>query len=258
MASPTDYLATQVTVLAGVPLRVAVYDRIADGITSGRLALGTALPGESDLARSLGVSRTVAREALMLLEEDGLVRNRRGVGRFVTSALPQIGLERIQPLETFLSTITPSVRIVRTKMEIELASAWLREGLDLRVGDNSWIWESTVNDGDRPIGVIQEHLPVGSRLAEVDAKLAKVIEAVPPQGHSLLRVLLQSLPERLGPAVAQVSASRIGTTRAALLGVKANEPGLVITQRIDYLGRPLYVGKHVLVAAAAQVAVMQS
>lgn len=258
MSDPSDYLAAQVTVLAGVPLRVAVYDRLADGITSGRLALGTALPGESDLARMLGVSRTVAREALMLLEEDGLVRNRRGIGRFVTSALPKIGLERIQPLEAFLSTITPHVRLVRTKMEIELASSWLREGLDLREGDNTWIWESTVNDGDRPIGVTQEHTCVGSRLAAVDKKLAKAIESVPANGHSLLQVVLETLPDRLGPGLAHVSASRIGTTRAAILGVDADDPGLVITHRVDYHGLPLYLGKHVLVAAAAQVAVMQS
>jgi DNA-binding transcriptional MocR family regulator len=34
------------------------------------------------------VSRTVVREALMLLEEGGLIRARRGVGRFVADTLP--------------------------------------------------------------------------------------------------------------------------------------------------------------------------
>lgn len=257
MPRSTTYLDTQLTVQAGVPLRVAVYDRIADGIKSGKLALGEPLPGEGELSRQLGVSRTVAREALLLLEEDGLVRNRRGVGRFVTSRLPQIGLERIQPPEAFLS-VASSVRFVRTKMEIELASAWVREGLNLREGDNSWIWESIVSDGDRHIGVTQEHVPVGSRLADVDEALADAIDAVPANGHSLLRVIMESLPERLGPAVAQVSASRIGSTRAAILGVKRDDPGLVITQRVDYKGRPLYLGKHVLLAEAAQIAVMQS
>ncbi len=185
------------------------------------------------------------------------MRNRRGVGRFVTSRLPQIGLERIQSPEAFLS-VASSVRFVRTKMEIELASAWVREGLNLREGDNSWIWESIVSDGDRHIGVTQEHVPVGSRLADVDEALADAIDAVPANGHSLLRVIMESLPERLGPAVAQVSASRIGSTRAAILGVKRDDPGLVITQRVDYKGRPLYLGKHVLLAEAAQIAVMQS
>lgn len=258
MTSDVSYFDTQVSVLAGMPLRVAVYNRIADGIRSGQIPLGAALPSESDLGRMLGVSRTVAREALMLLEEDGLVRNRRGIGRFATTELPRIGLERIQPIEQFLSTVAPAVRLVRTKMEIELASVWLIEGLGLRDGDNCWIWESVLHDGDRPIGVTQEHIAVGSRLAEVDEHLAESVEAVPSHGRSLLRVIQEIVSDQLGPASCQVSASRLGTTRAAILGVGRDDPALVITQSIRYRGKPLYLGKHVLVSAAAQVEVMQT
>jgi GntR family transcriptional regulator len=253
-----SYFDAQVSVRAGMPLRVAVYNRIADGIRSGKIPLGAALPSESDLARLLGVSRTVAREALMLLEEDGLVRNRRGIGRFATTELPRIGLERIQPIEQFLSSITPDVRLVRTKMEIELASVWLVQGLGLRDGDNSWIWESVLRDGDRPIGITQEHIAVGSQLATVDERLAEFVESVPSDGRSLLRVIQEAVPGPLGPASCQISVSRLGSTRAAILEMNRNDPALVITQNIRHRGKALYLGKHVLVSAAAQIVVMQT
>jgi DNA-binding GntR family transcriptional regulator len=44
---------------------------------------GTQLPAESELVEMLGVSRTVVREALRLLEDDGLITRRHGKGTFV-------------------------------------------------------------------------------------------------------------------------------------------------------------------------------
>ena len=52
-------------------------------IARGTFRRGTQLPTESELCQMLGVSRTVVREALRVLEEDGLVTRRHGVGTFV-------------------------------------------------------------------------------------------------------------------------------------------------------------------------------
>ncbi|CAH0158692.1 hypothetical protein SRABI83_00894 [Arthrobacter sp. Bi83] len=54
------------------------------------------------------VSRTVVREALMLLEEDGLIRAHRGVGRFVSDTLPRIGIKLIRLSRR--SSATPDTR----------------------------------------------------------------------------------------------------------------------------------------------------
>lgn len=56
---------------------------LRQAITSGTFRPGTQLPTESELCEMLGVSRTVVREALRVLEEDGLVSRRQGVGTFV-------------------------------------------------------------------------------------------------------------------------------------------------------------------------------
>lgn len=52
-------------------------------ITGGIFRPGSQLPTEAELCEMLGVSRTVVREALRVLEDDGLVARRHGVGTFV-------------------------------------------------------------------------------------------------------------------------------------------------------------------------------
>ena len=59
------------------------YGRLAADLTRrivvGDLASGTDLPGEATLARDIGVSRTVVREAMRVLSERGLVQVRQGL-----------------------------------------------------------------------------------------------------------------------------------------------------------------------------------
>ena len=56
---------------------------LRQAITGGMYRPGSQLPTEAELCEMLGVSRTVVREALRVLEDDGLVARRHGVGTFV-------------------------------------------------------------------------------------------------------------------------------------------------------------------------------
>jgi len=56
---------------------------LRQAITGGTFRPGSQLPTEAELCEMLGVSRTVVREALRVLEDDGLVARRYGVGTFV-------------------------------------------------------------------------------------------------------------------------------------------------------------------------------
>ncbi len=56
---------------------------LATSIRSGALQPGDRLPSETELARQLGVSRPVVREAIAYLKADGIVESRRGLGLFV-------------------------------------------------------------------------------------------------------------------------------------------------------------------------------
>jgi GntR family transcriptional regulator len=59
------------------------HQELRNAITGGTFRPGAQLPTEAELCELLGVSRTVVREALRVLEDDGLVARRHGVGTFV-------------------------------------------------------------------------------------------------------------------------------------------------------------------------------
>ena len=108
-----------ITPRPGVPLRVEVYDRIARAVRAGALPPESLLPSESELGEAMEVSRTVVREALLLLEEDGLLRSRRGIGRVVSAGQPAVGFERLRPMEQILSDRFPDLSVSRTEVTLQ-------------------------------------------------------------------------------------------------------------------------------------------
>ncbi|MCK7627734.1 FCD domain-containing protein [Streptomyces sp. RS10V-4] len=58
-------------------------------ITEGRWPVGTKLPAETALAKTLGVGRSTVREALRALAGAGLVQARQGAGVFVIATEPE-------------------------------------------------------------------------------------------------------------------------------------------------------------------------
>jgi DNA-binding FadR family transcriptional regulator len=71
-----------------------IADRLVDDLRRGVLRPGARLPGERDLAASLGVGRASVREALGALAVRGLVETRPGAGSFVTAdALERLATE---------------------------------------------------------------------------------------------------------------------------------------------------------------------
>ena len=66
-------------------LSAAVLSTIIDNIVSGALLPDSALPNERELCEAFGVSRSVIRESVKVLEEKGLVRVKQGQGTTVTA-----------------------------------------------------------------------------------------------------------------------------------------------------------------------------
>ncbi|MFX8743315.1 GntR family transcriptional regulator, partial [Acinetobacter baumannii] len=68
------------------PLYIRMQDALRDAIRTGRLKPQDALPGERDMAETLGVSRVTVRKALSGLIDEGLLSQRQGSGTFVAQA----------------------------------------------------------------------------------------------------------------------------------------------------------------------------
>ena len=89
-------------------------------IRRGDLAAGDRLPSERELCERFGVSRVTVREALRVLEANGLVEIRVGArgGAFVTAPSSRLVGEGIADLIT-LSTLS-AVEVTETRMVLEL------------------------------------------------------------------------------------------------------------------------------------------
>lgn len=83
------------------PLYVQASQALRRLIQDGEYALGERLPSEPALAQRLGISRPTLREALRLLEEEGAIVRRHGVGTFVAHTRPRMdaGLEELESIE---------------------------------------------------------------------------------------------------------------------------------------------------------------
>ncbi len=94
-----------------------VADQIAALIRSGEFAPGSRLPAERDLARLLGVSRPVVREAMVTLELVGLVDVRVGSGAYVRPPTPSLEAEG---LARAMADVGPSPsELIHARMLIE-------------------------------------------------------------------------------------------------------------------------------------------
>ncbi len=100
-----------------------VIQSVKDMITSGRLAPGSRLPIEKELAASLGVSRGTLREGVRALAMMGVLETRQGDGTYVTSLDANLLLA---PMGFMVDLQTPAnsahLQSVRRVLESEAAS----------------------------------------------------------------------------------------------------------------------------------------
>lgn len=101
-----------------LPARIA--SEIVRQITEGSFLPGQKLPTEHNLAQSFGVSRSVIREAIAQLRNEGLIETRQGVGAFVTEPDRRQAI-RIEPETLADRDHFQSLFQLRMALEIEAA-----------------------------------------------------------------------------------------------------------------------------------------
>lgn len=258
MTSADEFLAQPLATTVGQPLRVAVYARIARGIREGIFPLGSALPRETEIGSALGVSRTVVREAMMLLEEDGMITTRRGIGRFVSASTPRVGLEDLRPFEVALAGPEGSIVVDPREFVMQPNTDFVASHLGLEPEANTWFRESVLSRDGEPIAIVQEHLPAGRYLGDISPTvLASLDEAAARPA-----TLLAGLTELCGPiftgSICQIVPGIVGTSRGRQLGLGASEPVLILTQIADIGDTPAYLAKCIVSARAGHLTVMQT
>jgi len=212
------------------PLYVSLARVLTDEIGNGWHPVGTLLPTETVLARTYAVSRQTVREALRLLEEQGLVSRHRGIGTRVLGATPKRRFTiEIESVNDFVELVN-RVRLEVSSITLVLASGRLAERLGCRDG-SSWLAVRAVRrraDIPHPAIAVMEcylrdHYP------GIEQALHEIGET------AIHRMLENRYGEQMDEIHQDISAVSIAPADAAQLGVKAYSPGLRIDRR--FLGR---------------------
>ncbi|MCI9439982.1 MAG: GntR family transcriptional regulator [Ruminococcus sp.] len=142
-----------------IPLYVTVYETICQWLKDGKYKPGDKLPGENILAEQFQVSRGTLRQAMLLLQEDGLIGNHQGKGNIVLSNqdMQQNGLEKVgNPIIDFC--VQPIDRIVTT-IGFQPPTQKHQEVLKLRPSSIVAVIDITYFHQDSPVGFAMVYMP---------------------------------------------------------------------------------------------------
>lgn len=104
----------------GRPAYLQIADELKESIRSAKISPGEKLPSEATLMSQHGVSRTVARQAISRLREDGYAISHQGKGSF--AALPGKGNRakrspEFEQITEYLSEVRQDVRRLAERMD---------------------------------------------------------------------------------------------------------------------------------------------
>lgn len=244
-----------VDVLAGVRLDhgspVPLYHQAAQAleaaIEDGRLARGSKLGGEVDLAARLGISRPTMRAAMKQLVDKGLVIRRRGIGTIVAPR----PVRRAIALTSLYDDLAEAGREPRTRvlsLEKGPAPPEIAEALGLEAGTEVIRIDRLRCAGSDPIALMHNAVPAG--LVEVTAGAL--------ESGGLYELLRRS---GAGPhiAVQRVGARKAEGGEAGLLEIELGDPLLTMNRTAyDAEGRAVEYGCHSYPAEAYSFEMMLS
>ncbi|MCX4984510.1 GntR family transcriptional regulator [Streptomyces sp. NBC_00572] len=255
---------------------VALYERIADAVHDGTYPPGSTLPSEPKLAAELGVSRPALREALLLLQEDGLLTVRRGVGRTVNDRPPRRGFEHVQPLEELIGAGTP-LRVRALLRTVEEPTDFTTQHLLAPARAELRFWESVLTGEGTAAALSHEWAAPDELLDRVHPEFARALRATETGSRaeagplartaggserrpavSMLSVLVGASRETALSAHSGITATLLGRRRGDQLGRPADTPAVLVTQVVRVGETPVLAAKHMLPTGAPALPVLQS
>ncbi|MFF9852111.1 GntR family transcriptional regulator [Streptomyces litmocidini] len=241
---------------------VALYERIADAVHDGTYPPGSTLPSEPKLAAELGVSRPALREALLLLQEDGVLTVRRGVGRTVNDRPPRRGFEHVQPLEGLIGAGAP-LRVRALLRTVEEPTDFTTQHLLAPARAELRFWESVLGGEGTAAALSHEWAAPDELLDRVHPEFARALRAAEAEPKargavSMLAVLVGASRETALSAHSGITATLLGRRRGEQLGRPADTPAVLVTQVVRVGETPVLAAKHMLPTGTPALPVLQS
>jgi GntR family transcriptional regulator len=181
---------------------------------------GDMLPSESDLCRRYSVSRTVVRQALGELEDDGLVHKVKGKGTYVTGR--PLNTSFVQHSLGFYESMQRAGHTVRSQtiqMRTEPAGVSMAKLVEIAVGENIIRFDRVRSVDGRPVQVVRTALP---------ARLFPGLTKLDMTDRSLYQVLAADYGVRPASGHRAIDATALSSEDAAYLGAPEGQPALRI------------------------------
>jgi GntR family transcriptional regulator len=180
-----------------------VAEELRHAILVGELAPGALLPSERELARTYGIARNTARQAIAILQADGLVDAQHGRGVFVRKGRPLLlrAHDRyarrrrepgVAPFRAEAEAQGHAARVELTAIQRIPAPAWVAERLSLAEGEPVLLRRTRYLADDEPVQLADTYLPLaiadGTALAEEVPAPGGIYAALDELGHRLARI----------------------------------------------------------------------
>ena len=208
-----------------VPLYHQLRELLSEKIESGEWLPGRQLPSEPDLAREFGVSRATVRQAMQLLESQGLVERIQGKGTFV--GRPKFANDLMFMFSpTRGMTNNKSVPVMQVQ-HLERIHPSPSVAARLGISVDEYVFElkrRVVVDGE-PLLLVRNWL-IADRFPDLDKKF---------KNDSVLQTLLTHYGLEAMQQHKEVEVTILDEDEAADLSARAGSPALLVT----YLTRPV-------------------
>jgi GntR family transcriptional regulator len=210
-------------------LALQVRDEVSAMVAAGELKPGDQLPSEADLVVRFGVARTTVREALKLLEQDGLVHVQHGRGRFVAPSVER-SITRLESVTAMMESLGYRVTNRVLSVSERLAKTDEATALHLAPGGTVVGLERVRLQGKDPL------------IYSIDVVPRALLGDLPPRrewGGSLGR-LLASHGLEMASATAEIRAVSLDGALAQRIGWPEGSPWLLMVQtNFTRDGRPI-------------------
>jgi GntR family transcriptional regulator len=207
-----------------VPVSTQLAEALKAQIVEQRLPHGGRLPSERELIDRSGLSRVTVRAAVGLLERQGWLVRKQGLGTFVADPVKQELASGVRTITEVLlgAGVTPQVDVL--SQHTGAAPQWI--AATLGPGEVLCI-RRRFRDGDQPVAQVTAYLPAG---------LGKAVEPLlsgGPTTETTYTMWEQRLGVRIARATHEIQAAGASPEVADALGLPVGSPVLVL-ERTSY------------------------
>ncbi|MCI1897619.1 MAG: GntR family transcriptional regulator [Enterobacter sp.] len=142
------------------PMYRQIADALREQIDSGKLKPGDALPTESTLQASFGVSRVTVRQALKQLTEEHIIESIQGSGSYVKEERVNYDIYQLTGFYEKLADRNVDTHSDVKTFEVIKADAWLAERLNLAAEEKVWHVKRVRFIKQKPVNLEETWMPL--------------------------------------------------------------------------------------------------